>query len=429
MATNTNRNTGRQAEQRTAGRKKAAKKKKNKIIIVIVEILAILIMLGILAALVWSDNVIQPPNFDEDEIQMNPVVKGKQVSVDELKGNEILTQDVTDADGNVLLKAGDVLTADNIEILKNHNIKQVTVADEESEVKIDTGYWNIALFGVDSTTGSLTKGTRSDCIIILSINKDTHEAKMVSVYRDTYLKTGEDRFGKCNEAYSKGGANAAMGMLNINLDLDITDFVTVGFEGLTKAIDALGGVYLDVDKEELRHINSYQETMAKNLKLDGYKPVTETGYQKLNGLQATAYCRIRYKTGNDFARAESQREVIQAIVDQARKADLATLTKIANDVMPYVYTSFSLDEIISLLGDLSKYQIIDESGFPYETMRTAGTVGSKGSLVVPVDLEKNVIWLHEFLFDDKDYLVTPEVKEYSKKIYNDTQSYLGYTVD
>lgn len=431
MATKTNGNTGRQTTQRntTAAKKKAAKKKKNKVIIFVVEILVLLIMLGVLAALVWSGNVVQAPDFSDSEIEMNPVVRGKLVAVDDLNGVEVLVRDVLDADGNVILKAGTELNADNIQILKDNNISQVYVADEETDVKVDTGYWNIALFGVDSTTGSLTKGTRSDCTIILSINKDTYEVKMVSVYRDTYLKVGDTRFAKCNEAYAKGGASAAMGMLNVNMDLDITDFVTVGFEGLTKTIDALGGVYLDVDKEELRHINSYQQTMAEDLKLGGYEPVTETGYQKLNGLQATAYCRIRYKTGNDFARAESQREVIQAIVDQARKADLATLTKIANDVMPYVYTSFELNEIISLLGDLNKYQIVDESGFPYETMRTTGTVGSKGSLVVPVDLEKNVVWLHEFLFGEENYQVSPEVKEYSKRIYNDTQSYLGYTVD
>ena len=124
-------------------------------------------------------------------------------------------------------------------------------------------------------------------------------------------------------------------MLNMNLDLDIKEFVTVGFEGLTATIDALGGVYLDVDDEELKHINSYQKTMAEDLKIS-WEPVTETGYQLLNGLQATAYCRIRYKTGNDFARASSQREVIQAIVDETKKADLATLVKVANDVSDYV---------------------------------------------------------------------------------------------
>lgn len=432
MATNTNKNknTSARPNQRNSGRGKNAKKKQNKrIIILAIEIIAILLMLGILGAIVWSDQVVQPPDFSEEDIQMNPVVRGKEVAVNDLSGVEILVQDVKDKDGNVILKAGTELNEDGIQVLKDNNITNVYVADEITDVAVDTGYWNIALFGVDSTTGSLTKGTRSDSMIILSINQNTYEVKMVSVYRDTYLKIGEDRYAKCNGAYAAGGANAAMGMLNVNMDLDITDFVTVGFEGLSKSIDALGGVYVDVDKEELRHINSYQETMAKNLDLDGFDPVTETGYQKLNGLQATAYCRIRYKTGNDFARAESQREVIQAIVDQARKADLATLTQIANDVMPSVYTSFELDEIIELLAEINKYQIVDEGGFPHEDLRTTGTVGSKGSLVVPVDLEKNVVWLHEFLFGVEDYKPSKEVKEYSRKIYNDTQSYLGYTVD
>lgn len=409
--------------------RKNSKRKKNKVIIFVVEILVLLVMLGVLAALVWSGEVTKAPDFSDSEIEMNPVVRGKKIAVDELLGVEISVRDISDQDGNVLVEAGEKLTDEKIEMLKAHGIEYVYVADEGTEGTVDTGYWNIALFGVDSTQGSLTKGTRSDCTIVLSINEKTHDVKMVSVYRDTYLKVGSDQFAKCNSAYARGGASAAMGMLNVNLDLDITDFVTVGFEGLTRTVDALGGIYVDVDKEELRHINSYQETMADDLHLGGFDPVTETGYQKLNGLQATAYCRIRYKTGNDFARAESQREVIQAIVDKAREADLATLTKIANDVMPYVYTSFELDEIVDLLGDLNKYQIVDESGFPYETMRTTGSVGGKGSLVVPVDLEKNVKWLHQFLFDDEDYEVSPEVREYNDIIYNDTQPYLGYTVE
>lgn len=284
-------------------------------------------------------------------------------------------------------------------------------------------YRNIVLFGVDSRTGQLAKGTLSDCIIIASINEETGDVKLVSVYRDTYLNLGNDKYGKCNSAYSYGGAEQAIKMLNTNLDLDIKEFVTVGFDGLTATIDALGGVWLDVDEEELLHINSYQKTMAEDMKV-AWTPVENTGYQLLNGLQATAYCRIRYKTGNDFARAASQREVILAIAEQAKKADLQTLVKVANDVSQYVYTSFSLDEIIALLGDISKYQIVDQAGFPEASMRGSDILGAKGSCVYGIDLVDNVKWLHEYLFDDADYQPSPEVEEYSNVIHNFVSQYV-----
>lgn len=300
---------------------------------------------------------------------------------------------------------------------------EIAINDQVKDNEHMQGYFNVALFGVDSRTGELAKGTLSDSIMIASINMDTGDVKLVSVYRDTYLNLSNDKYGKCNSAYSYGGAEQAIKMLNMNLDLDIKEFVTVGFEGLAATIDALGGIYLDVDSEELEHINNYQKCMAEDMQVE-WEPVEETGYQLLNGLQATAYCRIRYKKGNDFSRAASQREVIQAIADTAKTADLATLTKIANDVSPYVYTSFSLDEIIDLLGDIGNYEIVEELGFPDATMRGSDKLGSKGSCVYAIDLVDNVVWLHEQLFGDENYVPSKEVEEYSKEIRNFVSEYV-----
>lgn len=175
-------------------------------------------------------------------------------------------------------KSGKV-NLDEEDIIINDTVKQA----EETTMK---GYRNIALFGVDSTTGALTKNTRSDTIMIASINQDTGECKLVSVYRDTYLNLSNDSYNKCNAAYAKGGPEQAISMLNMNLDLNITDFVTVGFAGLTDTIDALGGVYIDVDDAEISHLNNYQLCIAEDLKRS-YTPVSNTGYQLLDGLQAT----------------------------------------------------------------------------------------------------------------------------------------------
>lgn len=307
--------------------------------------------------------------------------------------------------------------------------KEDIVINPEVEEKIETtmrGYRNIALFGVDSTTGALTKNTRSDTIMIASINLDTGECRLVSVYRDTYLNLSNDSYNKCNAAYAKGGPMQAINMLNMNLDLNITDFVTVGFAGLSDTIDALGGIMIDVDEAELKHINNYQICMAEDLKRS-YTPVTSTGYQLLDGLQATAYCRIRYTSGDDFKRAERQREVLMAIAEKAKTASPSTLSSVANAIFDKdeIYTSLDVAEILELLGEITRYEIVDQAGFPEDSMRATGTIGSKGSCVVPVSLADNVQWLHEFLFKDETYTPSDAVLEYSEKVRSDTSGYIN----
>lgn len=299
------------------------------------------------------------------------------------------------------------------------------IMQEKEEGGSMQGYVNVALFGVDAQTDSqLYKGSRSDSTMIASINMDTGDIKLVSIYRDTYLNLSNDNYWKCNAAYSYGGAAQAVKMLNMNLDMDIEKFVTVGYRGLSEVIDGLGGVYIDIDSEELKHINSYQISIADTLKCD-YTPVKETGYQLLDGIQATAYCRIRYTAGDDFKRASRQREVLKAIEEQAKKTDLTTLTKIFNDAVDDIYTNFTPEEILDLLAKIADYRIVEEDGFPQENMRVVTNIGAKGSCVIPTDLESNVVWLHQFLFEDESYNVTSNIHEYNEKIKSDTDQYVN----
>ena len=127
--------------------------------------------------------------------------------------------------------------------------------EQNAEVDLGEGYTNVALFGVDSRDGNLGEGNRTDCIIVASLNNETKEIKMVSVYRDTLLDLSDGTFQKCNAAYSYGGPVMAINMLNKNLDLDIQDYVTVDFGAIADAIDLLGGVEIEVTEEELPYIN------------------------------------------------------------------------------------------------------------------------------------------------------------------------------
>ena len=309
-------------------------------------------------------------------------------------------------------------------------IQRVEIPEEEIEVNegveenenLET-YRTIALFGLDSTVGELKQNTRSDTIMIASINSETKEVRLMSVYRDTYLNLGNDTYNKCNAAYAKGGPKQAINMLNMNLDLDITDFAAVGFKGVIDVVDAVGGVWIEVDSAELEHINNYQISISENLKTD-YIPVKTTGLQKLNGLQATAYCRIRYTAGDDFKRTERQREVLQAIMEEAKDLDVASLTKIANNVFGNFYTSVDLQEVISLLSDLPSYTIIDEGGFPSNDFRTGATIGGIGDSVICTDLEKAVVDFHKRFFQDEEYVVSDTLKGISQTIHANTDAFV-----
>ncbi len=315
--------------------------------------------------------------------------------------------------------------------IERTDIKQETITiNEEVEDAIEEetsealGYRNIALFGVDARDGELGKGTRSDTMIIASINLDTHEIKLISVYRDTYLNLGNDSYNKCNSAYAQGGPEQAINMLNMNMDLNITDYATVGFSGLIGAIDALGGIEMNITDAEINHLNNYQLCMAEELGVD-YTPVTETGVQTLNGMQATAYCRIRYTKGDDFRRAERQRDVLGAMMLKAQTASLSTLKEVVAAVLPNINTSLNVNEIISVLGTVADYNVVVSEGFPFSDTRGVTTVGSKGSCIIPTSLEENVKTLHSLLYEEEQYTPSKEVQNISAEIAAQTNEYLN----
>ena len=287
--------------------------------------------------------------------------------------------------------------------------------------KLLKGYTNIALFGIDTRKiGELGAGNRSDTIIIASINNETKEVKLMSVYRDTYLNRADDTYGKCNAAYKSGGPKQAMEMLNANLDLNIQYYVSVDFVALIKTIDALGGIDIDVQEDEWELVNSYmyETTEISEDYLDHYSPFLEgPGLQTLDGLQATSYCRIRYTAGSDFKRTERQRTVISKIVEKAKGAGLGTINKIIDDVFPLVATNIPKTTMIGMAASMMSYELGESSGFPtyIENVKI-----NKQAIVAPADLELNVKELHKFLFGEEDYYPSPTVLKINEKIKLDT---------
>ena len=294
--------------------------------------------------------------------------------------------------------------------------EDIVINDEvkkNKEVDLGDGYKNVALFGVDSRDGNLGEGNRTDCIIVASLNNETKEIKMVSVYRDTLLDLSEGTYQKCNAAYSYGGPVLAINMLNMNLDLDIEDYVTVDFGAIADAIDLLGGVEIEVTEEELPYINQYiPETANSAGKSANY--LSSAGLQKLDGTQATTYARIRSTAGGDFTRTERQRLVIEKMFEKAKTADLGTLNAIIDKVFRQVSTSFTLQEILMYATAYSEYTLTGNMGFPEDNY--TDMLSGLGSVVVPDDLVSNVTKLHEFLFGTTGYTPSSTVQTVNSNI-------------
>lgn len=291
--------------------------------------------------------------------------------------------------------------------------------EDKLEVYKDTGpYTNIALFGLDAREGeSIESGVRSDSMMIASINNETNEVKVVSIFRDTLLKQQDGTFDKANAAYSYGGPQEAIALLNRNLDLDIKNYMSVDFKALSDVIDALGGMELELTAEEVVHMNNYCVETSEVTGKDYERIEPEVaGTYHLNGVQATSYARIRATAGGDYKRAERQRLVIEKIVEKAQKANLKTLDKIVDVVFPQVSTSFSSKDLIGIAANALSYQLGETQGFPYSIADTDVVDGYEGSYVVPSDFDGDVKKLHEFLFNEKDYQVSDTVKEISHEI-------------
>ena len=287
------------------------------------------------------------------------------------------------------------------------------------EIDLGDGYTNVALFGVDSRDGNLGKGNRTDCIIVASLNNETKEIKMVSVYRDTLLDLSEGTYQKCNAAYSYGGPVTAINMLNMNLDLVIEDYVTVDFGAIADAIDLLGGVEIDVKEEEIKPLNKYINETARSAGKEAHR-VENSGLQLLDGSQATTYARIRSTAGGDFTRTERQRLVIEKMFEKALEADLGTINAIIDEVFPQVSTSFTLQEILTYASAYDQYTLGDNMGFPVD--KTTDTLSGLGSIVIPQDLVSNVTKLHEFLFGTKDYTPSSTVQTVNGNIISTVNS-------
>lgn len=276
-------------------------------------------------------------------------------------------------------------------------------------------YYNVLIFGVDSRADELEKNTRSDTMILASINTKTKEIHLTSFYRDTYIQIEGHGYDKLGHAYSYGGATLALSTFNKNFDLNLDTYVTVNFTSVANAINMLGGVEVEVKEAEIPHINKYGEEIAR---INGYKytDVTSAGKITLDGYQAIGYSRIRKLGNGDFERTNRQRTVLNAMFAKLKSSDISAIDNMLDEILPQVLTNMDKKTILALAMDCFNYEIVESVGFPYN-LKT-GYVG-KAAMVLPNTLYDNVAELHDRLFiaeTGTKYTPTDTVKEISNHI-------------
>lgn len=288
---------------------------------------------------------------------------------------------------------------------------------------IDTGTrqvmrenWTIAVFGVDSTDGSLGKGSNADVIMLCNINQKTGAIRVVSVYRDTCMKIGEKNpYRKINEAYARGGIKQAVEALNENLDIEIDDYIAVNWKAVADAVNLLGGIDMDITRAEFRDINSYITSTVKGTGVGSYQ-LESPGPNHLDGVQTVAYARLR-KMDTDFQRTERQREVLKQVLEKAKAADFSVMNNILIGVLPQTMSSLEMDSLIPIAANLKKYHLEDTAGFPFDLETKRIRENKRGiDYVFPIDLESNVVKLHQFLYGTEEYAPSQQVKEISKAV-------------
>lgn len=296
-------------------------------------------------------------------------------------------------------------------------VKDDEVIQENELSCVDVkGYVNIVLLGVDSRSmeKDALKAANTDAIIVVSMNERNKDVNVVSVFRDTYLRMGDtSTYEKINAAYYFGGAQMAMKSLNQAMDLNIKKYVLFNFKMVADLVDAVGGIKVDVKEREIDELNKYTKETAKHIGQKKYKKVKKPGKQKLEGVQAVSYGRIRKGVGDDFRRTSRMRTVIKKVTKKLKKKNLWQLKRIMEKCLDDCKTNLSQNDMIGFAQRMSKVNFNKSVGYPY-TVKTGMLNGR--SYVFPGNLEESARRLHKEFYGEDDYEPSDTLLEISNYI-------------
>jgi len=282
-----------------------------------------------------------------------------------------------------------------------------------------SGYRNIAILGVDARADEGYDGSRTDAIIIMSIKKSTGEIRLISVMRDSYLKVadadGNLILDKITHAHHYGGGADTCASLNRSLDLNISEFVIFNWKAVADTVDALGGITINVRSDEISDMNTYGHETAINTG-GTYTRITKSGVQRLDGVQAATYCRIRKTSGGDSGRARRYKKVMDAVMKETLSSPLA-MNKLAKDVLPEIRTNMSQVQMLTAVIGAPRYDITKNIAWPKNYY---GGIFGGIWYAVPDTLETNVARLHLKAFDQAGYTPSQTCLDINDEIINDT---------
>ncbi len=272
-----------------------------------------------------------------------------------------------------------------------------------SELKHDDAVRNILLIGVDAREGEDAEKTRSDTMMLLSIDTNNKQLKLTSFLRDTYIEIPGYKWRKLNAAQSRGGTQLLVDTLEYNYKIDIDNYMLVNFDMFITIIDSLGGIDVEVTEKEAKYINSKDHMTS--VEASAFPEDIQSGPSvHLTGAQALWYSRIRY-LDSDFMRTQRQRKVITAIVNKA-KSNPADVVGMLDDIMPMIKTDLSSDELMSLGMSAPKYISYTIAQQQIPANNTYKSEKKNGESVLTINLDKNREILSDFIYNKVD--VTPE---------------------
>jgi len=371
--------------QEVHSRKKERKpmRKGSKIAIIIIAVLFTLVLAAGAVGLIYLNKVYnlratEAEDFEESDVYVNPELFETEEETETVVHNEVV------------------------------DIKPQATEDESD-------YTMIMIYGVDTTSKSDTaQYGNGDSEIICCINNDTKEVKLVSLLRDTFVETTTGKHNKLTDIYSAYGVKESMGTINKCFDLQITKYVSINWTMMAKAVNALGGVDIQLSSAEIAYI---QRAMPPYTTMTGvpHEELVDKGpgVYHLDGIAALAHAANRTIGQHDISRAQRQRTILKAMLAQAKTCSFEELNNAITEIMPGISTNLGLVKILDMALDVKKYTISESTVFPFDyrdqnNLRTA--------YVYCTTLSENVTQLHEYLFGDTNYKPTSTVESVSDYI-------------
>jgi LCP family protein required for cell wall assembly len=265
----------------------------------------------------------------------------------------------------------------------------------------DKDVMNILLLGTDERQAYFNTNSRSDVIILVSINKKAGTVKLVSFSRGIAAPFMEGQYkGKyewLTNLHRWGGSKMVMMAIEECFKVECDYFVRVNFSTVKTVVDAIGGIDIELTKREADYLNKFNRTVKNMASTTTQKPCVE-GMNNLDGGMACHYARLR-KVDDDWVRMDRQRTVVMQTVEKLKGSSFSTLNNLCDMVMPLIQTNLSMIEIAELILYSPKFL---ESEFDQLEIPIANSYGGmnvmNGGSAWALNFEKNNAVLHDFLY-------------------------------